>query len=128
MFFFTAIFNIIEQSRTKVAKGFIPTGVPVVMSPILFIIEIASFLMRVLSLAIRLFINLFAGHLILKIIVTGTFYMMNLLYITFSLQFIAVPFTLLFYLIEIVACGLQAIVLISLISIYLNHALNFYSH
>lgn len=47
-------------------KLFAPSGLPFFMYPLLVPIEIISFLSRPLSLSIRLFANMFAGHLILK--------------------------------------------------------------
>ncbi len=43
-------------------KLFVPSGVPMVMIPILFPIEVVSYLSRPFSLAIRLFANMMAGH------------------------------------------------------------------
>lgn len=48
-------------------KLFAPSGVPPVMYILLVPIELVSFLSRPLSLAIRLFANMFAGHIILKL-------------------------------------------------------------
>lgn len=48
-------------------KLFAPSGVPPLMLVLIVPIEIISFLSRPLSLAIRLFANMFAGHLILKL-------------------------------------------------------------
>ena len=51
----------------KFFKLFAPAGVPVLMLPLIIAIEIISFASRPLSLAIRLFANMFAGHLLLKL-------------------------------------------------------------
>ncbi|RYE12602.1 MAG: F0F1 ATP synthase subunit A, partial [Rickettsiales bacterium] len=47
-----------------------PRGVPLFIVPALIIIETISFFSRVLSLAIRLFANIVAGHILLKILVS----------------------------------------------------------
>jgi len=47
---------------------FIPNGTPPALIPMFFVIEIASYLARVFSLAIRLFANMVSGHTLLKII------------------------------------------------------------
>ena len=49
---------------------FIPRGVPVVILPMLFIIEIISYFSRVISLAVRLFANMLSGHALLKILLS----------------------------------------------------------
>jgi F-type H+-transporting ATPase subunit a len=46
---------------------FAPKGAPAVIMPFLVVIEIISFLIRPFSLAIRLFANMLAGHILLKV-------------------------------------------------------------
>ena len=46
---------------------FLPPGVPVIMAPILVPIEIVSYLSRPVSLSIRLFANMMAGHTMMKV-------------------------------------------------------------
>ena len=46
---------------------FLPTGVPMVMAPVLIPIEILSYLSRPVSLSIRLFANMMAGHTMIKV-------------------------------------------------------------
>ena len=46
---------------------FLPGGVPAVMIPIIVPVEIISFVFRPISLSVRLFANMLAGHIILKI-------------------------------------------------------------
>jgi len=50
---------------------FLPSGAPLLIAPFLIIIETISYFARVMSLSIRLFANLLAGHALMKII--GTF-------------------------------------------------------
>ena len=47
---------------------FVPPGVPVAMWPLLIPIEIISYLSRPISLSVRLFANMLAGHTLLKVI------------------------------------------------------------
>jgi F-type H+-transporting ATPase subunit a len=46
---------------------FVPHGVPVALLPFLMLIEIVSFLVRPFSLSVRLFANMLAGHILLKV-------------------------------------------------------------
>jgi F-type H+-transporting ATPase subunit a len=48
-------------------KLFLPSGVPMFMAPILVPIEILSYLSRPISLSIRLFANMMAGHTMMKV-------------------------------------------------------------
>src|SRR5262249_34431789 len=46
---------------------FVPSGVPAAMLPLLVVIEVMSFLLRPLSLSVRLFANMLAGHIALGV-------------------------------------------------------------
>ena len=48
-------------------KLFVPTGVPMVILPFVVLIEVISFLSRPISLSVRLFANMLAGHITLKV-------------------------------------------------------------
>src|SRR5690606_1554711 len=46
---------------------FLPSGVPVILVPILVVIEVLSYFIRPVSLSLRLFANMMAGHTMLKV-------------------------------------------------------------
>lgn len=48
-------------------KLFVPSGVPAVLLPLVVAIEVISFLSRPISLSVRLFANMLAGHITLKV-------------------------------------------------------------
>ncbi|KQS67767.1 ATP synthase F0F1 subunit A [Rhizobium sp. Leaf371] len=48
-------------------KVFVPSGVPGILLPLVVTIEIISFLSRPISLSVRLFANMLAGHITLKV-------------------------------------------------------------
>ena len=47
---------------------FLPSGVPIIMAPIIFVIEFFSYLIRPITLSVRLFANIVAGHVLLKVV------------------------------------------------------------
>src|SRR5262245_24430160 len=51
----------------KFLKFFVPEGVPLIMLPLLVVIEMISYLTRPISLSVRLFANMMAGHTMLKV-------------------------------------------------------------
>jgi F-type H+-transporting ATPase subunit a len=55
------------KNGLKFFKLFAPSGLPLWLMPLLVPIEVISFLSRPISLAVRLFANMFAGHIILKL-------------------------------------------------------------
>ena len=99
-------------------KLFIPSGVPLVLLPLIITIEIISYLARPVSLSVRLFANMLAGHTMLKVF--GGF--------VISLGIIGgwlpLSFTVALTGLEILIAFLQAYVFAILTCIYLNDALN----
>ena len=51
----------------KYLSIFVPSGVPVILLPLITVIEIISYLSRPVSLSVRLFANMMAGHTMLKV-------------------------------------------------------------
>src|SRR5690606_5501227 len=47
---------------------FVPHGTPLPMIPLIFVIELVSFLVRPLSLGLRLFVAMMAGHVLLEVL------------------------------------------------------------
>ena len=99
-------------------KLFVPSGVPLVLLPLIVIIEIISYLSRPVSLSVRLFANMMAGHTMLKVF-GGFVISLGLLGGWLPLSF-SVALTGL----EILVAFLQAYVFAILTCIYLNDALN----
>ena len=102
----------------KYLKIFVPSGVPVVLLPIIMIIEIISYLSRPVSLSVRLFANMMAGHTMLKVFggfVISLGLVAGWLPLTFSVALTGL---------EILVAFLQAYVFAILTCIYLNDALN----
>ena len=102
----------------KYLKLFVPSGVPMVLLPLIIVIEIISYLSRPVSLSVRLFANMMAGHTMLKVF-GGFVISLGLLGGWLPLSF-SVALTGL----EILVAFLQAYVFTILTCIYLNDALN----
>ncbi len=62
------IFAIYRNGVLGFFHMFLPSGVPIVMAPIIFFIEFFSFLIRPITLSVRLFANMVAGHVLLKVV------------------------------------------------------------
>ena len=102
----------------KYLKIFVPSGVPMVLLPIIMIIEFISYLSRPVSLSVRLFANMMAGHTMLKVFggfVISLGLVAGWLPLTFSVALTGL---------EILVAFLQAYVFAILTCIYLNDALN----
>src|SRR6201998_3618411 len=46
---------------------FLPEGIPIALAPLLVVIEVISYLSRIISLSVRLFANMMAGHVMLEV-------------------------------------------------------------
>ena len=109
-------------------KLFVPSGVPPWLLPLIVLIEFVSFLSRPLSLAIRLFANMLAGHIILKVFAG---FIISLLGAGGVVSLISIfPFlgTIAITLLELLVAFLQAYVFAILTCIYLNDAVNVGHH
>ena len=102
----------------KYLSIFVPSGVPSILLPLITIIEIISYLSRPVSLSVRLFANMMAGHTMLKVF-GGFVISLGILGGWLPLSF-SVALTGL----EILVAFLQAYVFAILTCIYLNDALN----
>jgi len=109
-------------------KLFAPSGLPIYMYILLVPIEVVSFLSRPLSLAIRLFANMFAGHIILKLFAG---FVGSLLTAGGAIAVISlVPFlgAVAVTALEFLVAALQAYVFAVLTCIYLNDAVHAADH
>ncbi len=110
---------IFKHGIGKFLHFFLPEGTPIVMAPLLFIIEFFSYLSRPISLSIRLAANMMAGHVTMKVIAG--------LIITFGMAVGLVSmFPLLLFLtgFEIAIAIIQAYIFTILACVYLNDALH----
>ena len=108
-------------------KSFAPSGLPIVMVPIIWFLELFSCVIRWLTLAVRLYGNMFAGHMVL-----GIFALASSVFLTVAVQSIdvvsgvlAIPWFLLLvfmYALETLVAFLQAYVFTTLTSVYISLA------
>jgi F-type H+-transporting ATPase subunit a len=96
---------------------FVPKGVPIFMMPLMVVIEVLSYLTRPISLSVRLFANMMAGHTMLKVF-AGFTIMLGFL----GVAPIAINVALTGF--EILVAFLQAYVFAVLTCIYLNDAVH----
>ena len=104
-------------------KLFVPPGVPIFVLPLVTLIEIISFLSRPVSHSVRLFANMLAGHITLKVF--GGFVVMLLgagIYST--LAPLPLVMTIAITALEVLVAFLQAYVFAMLTCIYLGEALH----
>jgi F-type H+-transporting ATPase subunit a len=101
-------------------KLFVPSGVPAVLLPLVVVIEIVSYFIRPMSLSIRLFANMMAGHMMLKVI-AGFVVMLGLVFLPLGLLPLLAMVGLMG--LELLVAALQAYVFALLTCMYLNDAM-----
>jgi len=99
-------------------KLFVPSGVPLVLLPLIVVIEVISYLSRPISLSVRLFANMMAGHTMMKVF--GGF----VISLGIVGGWLPLSFSVALTGLEILVAFLQAYVFAILTCIYLNDALN----
>ncbi len=99
-------------------KLFVPSGVPAILLPLIVVIEIISYLSRPISLSVRLFANMMAGHTMMKVF--GGF----VISLGIVGGWLPLSFSVALTGLEILVAFLQAYVFAILTCIYLNDALN----
>jgi F-type H+-transporting ATPase subunit a len=117
-----AVYNI-EGIRAKgfvgYLKSFVPAGVEGVARFPIFLIEIISNLVRIISLSVRLFANILAGHLLILFMAGGLVVLLGLAPLGVFTLLMAIPF----FLFEIgLVATLQAFIFATLTSIYIGGA------
>ena len=121
--FLTVLIIGFAKNGLRFLKLFVPSGVPILILPLVTVIEIISFLSRPVSHSVRLFANMLAGHITLKVFAgfvvmllgTGTYAIFAPLPLLMATALIALEFLVAF---------LQAYVFTMLTCMYLNDALH----
>ena len=100
---------------------FIPKGVPLAILPLMIFIEVMSYCIRPISLSVRLFANMLAGHTLIHIIAN---FGVKLFFLNIFLVLLPVLLLLAIFILEIGIAFLQAYVFAILACIYLNDSIS----
>jgi F-type H+-transporting ATPase subunit a len=103
---------------------FVPHGTPKVMIPLIFLVELLSFLVRPFSLGLRLFVAMIAGHILMEVF--GSFIVSGLSGgpLGWGVSLLSFVFIIFVTLLELLVCAIQAYVFALLTTLYLNDAIN----
>jgi F-type H+-transporting ATPase subunit a len=102
-------------------KGLIPAGVHGGMAAFIFVLEVLSNVMRLISLSVRLFANILAGHLIILFMAGALAVILGVA----ALGWITLPFGVLLFAFEVgLVAALQAFIFATLTAIYLGGAVS----
>ncbi len=116
----TMLFGVIvagfREHGIKYIGTFIPHGVPILIAPILFPIEIFGLLVKHFALCIRLFANMLAGHTIIAVFIA--------LIMTPWVAFASVPGAVAISMLELFVAFLQAYIFVMLSSLFVGAAIH----
>ena len=123
--FFTVLFYGLYKNGLKFFKIFVPSGVPLAVLPLVVFIEVLSFFLKPVSHSVRLFANMLAGHIALKVFagfvaMLGT----SLGAIGWIGGMVPLALTVALTALELLVACLQAYVFAILTCIYLNDAIH----
>ena len=103
---------------------FLPAGCPFALYPLIIPIEFISYVFRVVSLSVRLFANMMAGHTLLAVLAGFGWTMVNGNYIIFSLHLLPILVVFVLVFLETAVAIIQAYVFTILTCMYLDEAIN----
>jgi len=100
-------------------KGLVPHGVPVFLLPIMIVVELLGLLAKPFALAIRLFANMTAGHIVIYALISLIFVMQSVAWAG-----LAIPMALFIFGLEILVSLLQAYIFTMLSSLFIGMAVH----
>jgi F-type H+-transporting ATPase subunit a len=114
----------IKEHGTHFATYFFPKGAPVLLAPLIIPIEIISYLSRPVSLSVRLFANMVAGHVMLAVFASFTILLSGIAVVGYPLSVLPIAVNVALIGFELLVAFLQAYVFAILTCIYLHDAVH----
>lgn len=118
-FFVIQIGGVIKNGFFGYFSGLIPHGVPAWLLPIMFVVELLGLVTKPFALAIRLFANMSAGHIVILALI-GLIFILK----TFIVVPVSIAFALFIYLLEILVALIQAYIFTMLSSLFIGMAVH----
>lgn len=122
--FFTVLIYGFSKNGLKFFKLFVPSGVPIYILPLVVFIEVISFFLKPVSHSVRLFANMLAGHIALKVFASFVAMLGALGVVGWFGAVLPLGLTIALTALELLVAFLQAYVFAILTCIYLNDAIH----
>ena len=122
--FFTVLVYGFYKNGLKFFRLFVPKGIPIFILPLIVFIEVLSFLSRPISHSVRLFANMLAGHITLKVFAGFVTMLGAMGVLGWAGAVLPLALTVALTALELLVAFLQAYVFTILTCIYLNDAIH----
>jgi F-type H+-transporting ATPase subunit a len=122
--FFTVLVYGFYKNGLKFFKLFVPSGIPIAIVPLVVLIEVISFLSRPISHSVRLFANMLAGHITLKVFASFVTMLGAMGIAGWAGAVLPLGLTVALTALELLVAFLQAYVFAILTCIYINDAIH----
>jgi F-type H+-transporting ATPase subunit a len=122
--FLTVLVYGVRKHGLHFFKLFVPSGIPIYILPLVTFIEVLSFLSRPVSHSVRLFANMLAGHITLKVFAGFVTMLGALGFLGWMGAVLPLVLTVALFALELLVAFLQAYVFAILTCIYLNDAIH----
>ncbi|WP_375411769.1 F0F1 ATP synthase subunit A [uncultured Bradyrhizobium sp.] len=122
--FFTVLIYGFYKNGLKFFKLFVPSGIPIFILPLVVFIEIFSFFLRPISHSVRLFANMLAGHIALKVFASFIPVLAGLGIAGYFGAVLPLGMVIALTALELLVAFLQAYVFTILTCIYINDAIH----
>jgi F-type H+-transporting ATPase subunit a len=122
--FFIVLFYGLYKNGMKFFNLFVPSGVPIYIMPLVVMIEVISFFLRPVSHSVRLFANMLAGHIALKVFASFIGMLGAAGILGWAGAVLPLGLTMALTALELLVAFLQAYVFAILTCIYLNDAIH----
>jgi len=115
----------LRRNGTLFFRQFLPSGTPLWLAPLIVLVEAVSYLAKPITLGVRLFANMFAGHMLIKLFGDFAALMVDRLGpIGIVAAMAPVAMMVIFFAFEVIVVLIQSYVFILLTSVYLRSAIH----
>ncbi len=118
-FFVIQIGGIIKNGFIGYFKGLMPHGIPLWLLPIMFVVEILGLFTKPFALAVRLFANMTAGHVVIMALI-GLIFILK----SYAVAPVSIGFALFINLLEVLVALIQAYIFTILSSLFIGMAVH----
>jgi F-type H+-transporting ATPase subunit a len=117
VFFSVHIYGVMRHGPLKYVASWVPSGLPMWVVPIVFLLEAISTIAKPFSLTVRLFASMLAGHILVLVFVS-----FGLMMGTLAVMPLAIPFAIAILTLKVLLAAIQAYVFTILSAMYISAA------